>query len=155
MSEKKVYKRGFFSYIGSLTVAIVTPVFVWFIASIFTENIYILYGPSAVIFLFLIYSTIFKENIKFEIEDGEFKYFQKGKLKRELNLKEYYSGYRVKTSDGSADIIMLYLAKIGDEQEEVDIDCTALGTIKFYKMYETIKEYAKEKVEKLEAKNNL
>ena len=144
------FKRGIWSFIKSLTVALVAPIALFFVVSIFTDNLLILAGLSALAFLFLIYSTIFSENIKFVIEGDILNYYKMSKLKT-YNLKDYVVGYNAKTTDGDPDHI--YLELVGKESgEELSIDCTALGLSKFYQMYELIESTSITKSTKIETK---
>lgn len=131
------FKRGIISILWSTLIAIATPVFLYFIISIFTENRIILFSVPTVVFIFLILQTIFGENIKIEINDNKFKYYKKNELLHDLDLKNYAAGYRAKTSDGTADSLTLQLVEV-KTGEELFLDCTSLGQTKFYNMYETV-----------------
>ena len=144
------FKRGIWSFIKSLTIAVVTPVFVFFITGLFTENIWIATGVAALIFIFLIYMTIFSENIKFVVDGEKLEYYKRKRLET-YNLKECVVGYRAKTTNGSAD--HLYLEILNKKtKESKDIDCTALGLNKFYKMYDLIEAASANKATKMETK---
>jgi len=150
----KVFKRGIFSFIKSIIIAIVTGVFLWFILGLFEwfqVNQIALYAIPGGITLILLYRSFFSENIKIEIEeDGTLRYFKNRKLRETINLKESMVGYSVKTRDGSAEVADLYIYEAG--AKDITIDCEPLGITKFYRMYEEIKVYAKEQSDKLETK---
>ena len=150
-----VFKRGIFSLIRAIAMAVFGAPALALIISFFTENILIITIPSGTAGLWLLYLAIFSENISFEIgEDGNFKYIQRGNVKLELNLKEYYCGYRTKTSDGSADDLTLRLYKADDSEAQINLDCTALGISKFHKMYALIESYAAKEDNKLEVRKS-
>lgn len=149
-----VFKRGLFSLIKSILIALVAPVILYFIILIFTDNVGILYGVSGIAFIFLIVSAIFSENIKFEIEGEQFRYYLRNKIKTDINLKDYSCGYHSRTTDGSADDLTLYLVNL-KTNEESNIDCTALGIRKFHKMYAEIERLSVKENKKLETKKRL
>jgi|GEM_PF-810393 len=133
--KEYVFKRGVISLIWSLILAIGGAGFVFFISWIFTEEIealnFILSGAT----LFLLgFSAIFGENISITINGNNLKYTKRNKVIHDLDLTEYASGYKTRHSDGTADDLRLILAPIGGG-EEINIDCTPIGTNKFHKMY--------------------
>ena len=135
----KVYKRGVFSLIKSLLIAIIAPVFLGFLISAFTDNMIFILAIPAAIFLFLLKSAIFSENIKFELsESGEFKYYVRNNLKETYNLADCSIGYSAKSTNGDEDYI--YLTIVNSEGEN-RIECTALELNKFYKMYEEMEAF--------------
>lgn len=146
----QTFKRGPISLISSLVVAIVTGAVLYFVIGIFTDNPWIYMGISGAIFLLLLHGAFFSENIRFEVEGSEFRYYQKGKLKDTVELTKAMIGYDIKTTNGSADYI--YLLMNVDNVEQKSIDATSIGLTKFYKMYDVLKQYAKEKGDKLEVK---
>lgn len=147
----KVYKRGIISLIWSLILAVFGGAFVGFIIYLFYQNMYVYIGVPIIITLLMGYGAIFKENIKFELEEEQLRYFEKKNLVHSLDLSEYYVGYRTKTSDGSADYIYLNLQNEDSNESMIEIDCTPLGTSKFYKMYNDLENYAKKpETQKLE-----
>ena len=148
----KEFKRGIMSIIWSLILACAAPVFIYFIASIFTDKTIIMYGLAAAAFIFLIIQTIFNENIKIEILDYNFKFYKRNELKHDLDLRNYYSGYSARTSDGTADYLRLQLIE-KNTGEEILLDCTSLGQSKFYEMYSMVENFSDEKpTKKLETK---
>ena len=152
----RVFRRGIFSLLWSLLLAVVGGPFLGFIISWFTEDMYIILIPAILVSLWLLYSAIFSENIRFEIdEDGMFRYIKRKKIEKELNLKEYYCGYRTKVSDGTTDDLRLNLLKTDDSEDKFDIDCTPLGTSKFHKMFFLIEGYCAKSSNKLEVKKKL
>ena len=142
MATTQTFGRGIMSLVWSLILAVGGGVFLWFVISIFTENSLIIYGISGGLFAIMTYMAIFSENIKFEITGSNFKYYKRAKLVNDLDLKEYTSGYRQKSSDGSVDDITLTLVNKKTE-EVIQIDATPIGSRKFFEMYELIDVYAK------------
>lgn len=148
----KVYKRNFISLIWSLILALFALLFInfivyWFVtekAPNYTWVFYVVLGLSS---LYILYSTIFKENIKIEIDSKFFKYYENNKLKEEIDLSKCSYGYKI--VDNS--IIDLYLYEENQDKTKL-LDCSPLGVNKFYDLLEDIKEYTKNKDNIPEAK---
>jgi len=146
----KLYKRGIFSLVKSIFVALFAPVALFFVLSIFTDNALIMYSICAAALLWLLYTGIFNENIKFEIsEDGILNYYVRNNLKNTFELKKCTIGYKCKSTNGDADNISLQI--ITKDIEEF-IDCTPLGMTKFYKMYAEIEQYTNKQDKKIKLK---
>lgn len=135
-----VYKRPIFQLIKSIVIAICFGVAWYFIVPMFTSNVLIVYGGLALATLALLYMAFFSENIRFEIEGSQLRYYQKGKLRNTFELKDCGYSYRVKHSS-STDSIDLCLQP-ADGSDALDIDCASLGDSRFYKMIEHIERYA-------------
>jgi len=82
----KVYKRNFISLIWSLILALFALLFInfivyWFVTEKAPNYTWVFYVVLALSSLYILYSTIFKENIKIEIDSKFFKYYENNKLK--------------------------------------------------------------------------
>ena len=154
------FKRGLWSLIKSLTVAIFAPAFVFFIVLMFSSSYFVPAIVAGLVFIFAFYTSLFSENIRFVIENGEFKYFKNGKLKETFILKETNFRYRIKsTSDGTGTShdINLYVSKLSDikdtdEISETLIDCSPIGIRKFEKMFDLLGGESNSKTVKLKTK---
>ena len=150
MKKMQVYKRSFIVMIKGLVMAPCAAVLVYIVLSIFVDNYMILLGVSALVFLAILYITIFSENIRFEVnDDGTMRYFKKGKPQKIYILEEYRFGYNSKSDSISSDIILNILHIESGEEEY--IDCSPIGLRKFSDMYEKLKKYSKEETEVLKA----
>lgn len=148
----KVYKRNFISLIWSLILALFALLFInfivyWFVTEKAPNYTWVFYVVLALSSLYILYSTIFKENIKIEIDSKFFKYYENNKLKEELDLSKCSYGYKI--VDNS--IIDLYLYEENQDKTKL-LDCSPLGVNKFYDLLEDIKEYTKNKDNIPEAK---
>ena len=140
MENVTVYKRKSYLMIWGVVTSFFGGFVVYFIAAFLgglvfesVKEIY-LYIISGLVTLLLLCTTIFSENIKFEIDDNEFRYYQRGKLKRAFSLSKISVGYKTKT--GSSTNTTIDLQVIDVETEEVTyIDCEPLGLNQFYKMF--------------------
>ena len=132
-----VFKRGPLELIKSLVIAVVTGVMIAFIGSIFTESI-ILYIIAIAISVILIYMAFNGENIKFEIDGEQFRYYQKNKLKNIYDINNCSFRYNAKGTDGDYDDINLYISNIENPEHEECIDCSSLGFDKFNEMFEVL-----------------
>ena len=134
------FKRSAISLIWSLILAVGGSVAIFFLSLIFFDEITVInFVIAGAILLVMGYMSIFSENISFELSGSSFKYFKRGKLKKELDLKKYTAGYKTRHSEGTADDLSLYLSPVDGKGEEIVIDCTPIGTNKFHKMYELMR----------------
>lgn len=148
----KVYKRNFISLIWSLILALFALLFInfivyWFVTEKAPNYTWVFCVVLALSSLYILYSTIFKENIKIEIDSKFFKYYENNKLKEEIDLSKCSYGYKI--VDNS--IIDLYLYEENQDKTKL-LDCSPLGVNKFYDLLEDIKEYTKNKDNIPEAK---
>ena len=114
-------------------------------------NDFLLIGVTVLFFLSFLYSAIFGDNIRFEIEPNlsEMRYIKKGKLKKVYNLEKCAVGYSIRKRGMSVEYIRL---KIQDEDgaEEI-IDCEPLGETQFMAMVELMESTSKSIEEALPA----
>jgi hypothetical protein len=150
------FKRGLWSLIKSVVVAFITPVFVFFFVLFFVDNYMIPAAIAGAAFIFLFYLALFSERIKFQIENGELRYYKNEKLKNTFVIKETYFRYRIKsTNDGSGTShdINLYASDMkAPEENEVQIDCSPIGMRKFEKMFDLLSSESDSKPAKLKTK---
>ena len=148
----KVYKRNFLSLIWSLILALVALLFINFIVYLFVtekapDYTWVFYIVLVLSSIYLLYSSIFKENIKIELENKNFKYYENNKLKEDIDLSKVFYGYKI--VDNS--IVDLYLYE-DDQQTKKILDCSPLGVNKFYELIEDIEKVTKNKGYIAEAK---
>ena len=141
----KVYKRNFLSLIWSLILALVALLFInfivyWFVTEKAPDYTWVFYIVLVLSSIYLLYSSIFKENIKIELENKNFKYYENNKLKEDIDLSKVFYGYKI--VDNS--IVDLYLYE-DDQQTKKILDCSPLGVNKFYELIEDIEKVTKNK----------
>ena len=141
----KVYKRNFLSLIWSLILALVALLFInfivyWFVTEKAPDYTWVFYIVLVLSSFYLLYSSIFKENIKIELENKNFKYYENNKLKEDIDLSKVFYGYKI--VDNS--IVDLYLYE-DDQQTKKILDCSPLGVNKFYELIEDIEKVTKNK----------
>ena len=139
----KIYKRNFLSLIWSLILALVAILFInyivyWFVTEKAPDYVWVFYLTLVLSSLYLLYSSIFKENIKIELENKYLKYYQNNKLKEEIDLSKTFYGYEI--VDNS--VIDLYLYEKDEDTKKI-LDCAPLGVNKFYQLIEDIKKQTK------------
>jgi len=143
----QVYKRSIFGMLKGIVIAPCTAALIYFALNFFLDDVRIIYGASALIFISLVYIAIFSENIRFELEDSTLRYFKKGKLRHTYPLEECRVSYHSK-SDGTGSDITLYITHTASETQNI-IDCSPLGSRKFNDMYAKMKACTREDPEVL------
>lgn len=148
----QVYKRSAWELIKGLVMAPFGAVLVFVIGGFLTENMALLGAIAALVFMLLVYLSVFSENIRFEIEDGELRYYKRGRLKEQYNLRDCQAGYR-RRSDRSfppSHDIKLNLLHV-PTGKEYSIDCSPIGVNQFDRMFEEIQKLTGEEPEILQA----
>ncbi|MDR1193882.1 MAG: hypothetical protein LBK98_06945 [Peptococcaceae bacterium] len=123
------------------------------IVSFFNDSGTVFAAVAVVVCLLVWYITIFSENVYFTVaDDGQFRYYKRGKLVNELDLRQCYVGYH-RSSRGSSDhSIQLKILPAGaDENATIDIDASPLGRGRFERMFERMESLAANKPEVLSA----
>lgn len=135
----QVYKRTLWMLLKGLLLAPFAAAAAYFIGSIFIANTTLLLALAALIFVALVYLAIFSENIRFELEDGTLRYYQRGKLRHEFDLDSCAAGYRRKSERGllGSHDITLEIADLATGQETF-LDCSPLGLGGFERMFAAI-----------------
>lgn len=139
----KVYKRGAWSLTKSLGLAIAGPVLLALVLSWLFTNPLIVFGIPAAILLWLLYMSVFSENIRIELDGDLLRYFKSNKLKAEYYLPE--CSMRLKRlsrrSGATTDYHhYLYITRLsGEQQGEESIDCTPLGYSKSEDLFSQLK----------------
>ena len=141
----KIYKRGILSLLYSLVLALIAILFInyivyWLITEKAPNYTWIFYIVLTLSSLFMLYSSIFKENIRIEIENKYLKYYENNKLTEEIDLSKVFYGYKI--VDNS--VIDLYFYEKDEDTKKI-LDCAPLGVNKFYKLIEDIKKETKNK----------
>jgi uncharacterized membrane protein YuzA (DUF378 family) len=144
-----VFKRGIGGLVWSLIIAIVTGVMIALIGSAFTSSI-IPYVVAGVASLILIYMAFTSENIRFEIEGAQFRYYQQGKLVNVYDIGECDFRYSAKGTNGSYDSIDLYVTP--PQGGEAHIDCSSLSYAEFSEMFAVLNRDKKAAVMEAEKK---
>lgn len=151
----RVYKRTKWKLIKSLIIAPLPPVAVglvllwalqWFP---YTWFFVITVGLPIIIFICMLHSAIWGENIRFEITDeGKCNYYKNNKFKKSYDLKVCDMGYHhVKDANGGTDRLSL---RITDENGQTDIlDCEPIGAKQFEQMFKEMQSFSEVELEKL------
>lgn len=147
------YKRGAWSLIKSLGIAIIAPVALAFIIDWFTQNPLIVLGIPAVILVFLLFTSIFSENIKIELDGNTLRYYKRNKLKGEYDLLNSDIRLRTRTNMSagtSSREHYLYITPAGGSEDY--IDCSPLGFKQSNDLFERIQQIVPFETPKLQAK---
>jgi hypothetical protein len=78
------------------------------------------------------------ENIRFEVDGEQLRYFEKNKLSDIFNINNCNFRYYIKNDSHGADYINLYITRHEDPENEICIDCEPLGEGKFLEMFNLI-----------------
>lgn len=148
----KIYKRNFINLLWSLILTLFGLLFVnfiiyWFINEKAPNHIWIFYIIVISSSLYFLYSSIFKENIKIEIDNKYLKYYENNILKEEIDLSKVSYGYKITNNN----YINLYLYEDNNNNYK-SLDCSPLGVTKFYDLIEEISKSTKNKDNIPEAK---
>jgi hypothetical protein len=138
--------------VKGLVIAPCSAFVLYLVVSAFIQNAVILYGVPLLVFVILIYSALFGENIRFEVDGGELRYYKRGKLKNSFQLAGCRVGYRRKSETGllaSHDISLQIIQT--ENGEETFIDCSPIGPRQFERMYALMKSKTPEEPEVLRA----
>ena len=148
-----VYKRTLWGLVKSLFLAVCGGVFLIGAAWWFLSDIRIVLGIAAVFILFMGYSVFFGENIKFELDNGRLRYYQKGRLKNDFDLRTCSVRYYIRSdmSFPPTHDIMLYVTELGRD-DEISIDASPIGKRKFDRMFEEMEKAMPNAIEILETK---
>lgn len=124
------------------------------ILGFFVEDQRILIGAGGAVALIIVYLSIFGENIRCELDaNGVWRYYQKGRLKKTVDLTNCMIGYHQKGEAGILGSYDINLQIIDQQEGESFIDCSPLGPGRFADMYEKMKKFTPEEPEVLLAGN--
>ena len=149
------YKRNPRKLIKSLLMAFLSPVavgVVMLILLLFFDTLWFFVLAVALVcgtFLFMVYSAIWSENIRFEItSNGILCYYCGKKLIQRFDLKDCSMGYHhLKDANGGTENLRLRITD-KDGKNEI-IDCEPIGEREFYVMFEEMQSYSKIAPERL------
>lgn len=155
----QTYKRSTWNLIKGLVLTpfaavfgVILILFLYQFIDLGAASVYVLYGVPILLFVWMLYSTIFSENIRFELEPtGRCRYYVKGKLKHDWDLTRSQVGYYHKSSSrvGSDHNISF---TIQDETGRTEmIDCSPLGPTRFHAMFDEMEKFTKPQPEVLRA----
>lgn len=147
----KIFKRTKRDFIRGLIFSLLAGLFIFIVIRFFANNPIFIYGLTIISVICSVRLTIFSQNIRFEIENNQMRYFKSGHIVNEYDLTNCKVRYRIKTADAGIfkkdDDISIYISDIEkDPNKETYIDCSLIGAKQFHEMLETIQEYGKEKV---------
>ena len=140
----EVYKRSVWTMVKGLILAPLAAVGLYFVVSIFTNSLLLLYGISLAAFVLLLLSALFGDNVRFELDaNGILRYYKMGRLKSTHNIPQCSVGYRRKSDSGflATHDIQLQIADPVNGNE-VSIDCSGIGPGNFERMFERLQQYS-------------
>ncbi|MDR3313871.1 MAG: hypothetical protein LBS96_05370 [Oscillospiraceae bacterium] len=135
----KVFRRTIFSMIKGLAVAVFGAAAAAVILYAVTVNAALAGLVGVALLAVLLFIVIFSENIRVEVEDGQLRYFQRGKLKTDLRLAEYAVRYVIRSSQGSTDAMNVYFTPLAGG-DEIVIDFDPLGRKQFDALWALLEE---------------
>ncbi len=109
--------------------------------SMFIDNNMIAIAAGVIVCLLVVYSTVFSDNVSFEIAGTKFRYYKGKNLVKEYELIGAALGYNVKQSN-STDRVDLYI-------NEDTIDCAGIGWWKFQEMFADMESISGANVQKI------
>jgi hypothetical protein len=129
------FTRRFTSFVTSAITAVFGAGAVALIVSFFTRSILILSTVATAALLFGLYLTVFSENIHFEVEGDQFRYFKRKQLQQSLRISEYQVGYHEKTGGYSTTTRQLNFQKADGSEPPFTIDIAPIGQGQFYELW--------------------
>ena len=152
----QTYRRSKWVLIKGIVSAPAAALLVFAVLTYFSDNPLIVLGIPCAILLLVLYMSLFSENIFFELDEtGKFRYFKRGRLKKEYNLRRCLVGYRMKSESGiwgNHDITLQIQALDAPENPFDDyIDCSPLGPGRFDAMFDRMRQFTGEQAEVLRA----
>ena len=153
-----VYKRSLWKLFTSLILAPLAPLAVFFIIMWLLQFFpyewlyYTMYILPIVIFLLILYMTIWSDNIRFIItKDKMLEYYKRGKLVQTFDLATTSIGYHhVQYTSGGTQKLSLKL--IDSHGATTILDCEPLGSSQFHRMFEEMERCCKVEPQHLDAK---
>jgi hypothetical protein len=147
----QVYKRSVGSLIKSLILAPFAGVAVFVVLYILlqfvnfgTLGVYLLYGVPVFAFLWMLYASIFSENIRVEIDPaGTCRYFKNNKLMKQWLLPQCQVGYYKRTESGLLGNNNIRLDIRNEMGQDETVDCSPLGSTQFYNMFAHMETFTK------------
>lgn len=149
----QVYKRSLWVMVKGLILAVFAGFAGYFITGFFTQDLRLIYGIPAALFLILTWLALVSENIRFELEPGgQLRYFKRGRLKHSCQLKNCGAGYRQRSENGifGSHDITLNLVDM-ETAQQTSLDCSPLGPSRFERMFRAIEGHTATQPEVLRA----
>lgn len=140
----KVYKRSFWSVCKLLLLAPIATVLSYFMAGFLSYNEYVRFVVPPIVFLLLLFIALVGERMRIELfEDGRFRYMYRSKLEYECALKDCKIGRIQRGKQGALGGHDTRLRILPDgQEEETQIDCSALHAVKAQELYLEMLAYA-------------
>lgn len=147
----QVYKRTVGSLIKSLILTpfagvaafVVLYILLQFV-NLGTIGVYLLYIVPVLAFLWMLYASIFSENIRVEIDPaGTCRYFKNGKLLKQWFLPQCQVGYYKRTESGLMGNNNIRLDIRNEMGQDETVDCSPLGSTQFYNMFAHMETFTK------------
>ena len=145
----RVFKRTAAGMILGVVSAPFSALVVFFVGSVFTENMMILIGASAGICITIVYISVFGENITLELDGSTLRYYRRRKLKYEFDAAACSFRYKIVSGSGllSSSDIKLYVTDMSSElQKEIQLDCSPIGQKRFHELFELLGELTRHEI---------
>ena len=127
----QVFRRTAGGMVKGVAISVLSSAAVGFIVYMFMASLVVPVIVCLAMMAILLYITIFKDDIKIEIDGGQLRYFQRGACKESIALHNHVARYQIKTRDGSVESINLYFAPDAGGGNEICLDCEPLGRRQF------------------------
>lgn len=150
----QVYRRSPWLMLKGIISAPCAGLLVFFAAGFFINDIRIVYGISVLVCLLVLFISVFSENIRLELDkNGELRYYKGGRLRGSYALEHCVVGYHRESDTGllASHDIKLHILDV-TSGEELDVDCSPLGLLRFEEMFTEIKQHTKDEPEILRAR---
>ena len=146
----KVYKRSAWTLIKGLISAPFAGFVAVIIVSFFASGIYPIIAGVA-IFILVCVLSIFSENIHFELDNTELRHFRGRKLKGTYEFDRIVVGYHSRSQRGLlGDNDIQLIIRTAETGGETHLDCSPLGTKRFYEMFSILEGKCLNEPEKLQ-----
>jgi len=148
--KMKVYKRSAWTLIKGLISAPFAGFVAAIIVSFFANGIYPIIA-GAVIFILVCISSIFSENVRFELNDTELRHFRGRKLKGTYKFDRIVVGYHSRSQRGLlGDNDIQLIIRTAETGRETQLDCSPLGAKRFYEMFAILEDKCLNEPERLQ-----
>jgi hypothetical protein len=107
---------------------------------VFTDSFVALAAVGVVLCAALLYITLFSEAIRLEVEQSTLRFFQRGKLRHEIDLAQHSARYVIRTKNGSTQRVNLYFAPLAGGSE-LCLDCEPLGRKQFDALWALLEQH--------------
>jgi hypothetical protein len=134
ISKMLTFKSSIFILIKNVFYGVVGGAVAALIASYFLD-LTIAIAIGVVLGLLIIFFTLFSDNIKVVVGEGDFTVFRRGKARYSFKLSEVGFHARIRTKSGDSDCKLTVEEANGNKTY---IDCSMLGASRFYRLLDAL-----------------